>query len=254
MCRAGDASPTESDMRERDTWNTLYGRSGADGRSQAEIDSVPNEQDWGAPEAFTWRDCYEWMLPYIPERGAVLSMACGNGNYLGSIVRAFPAVTGVGFDIADAAVEIGRGHARALGIEDRLGFHRHSFHDDWDFGRRFNLVYSIYAMQFSTSSQIAPLMARIRASLAPEGAFCCQVRSTSRAVPASYTAVPGERNTYVSAEPHELGMVYHHYDEADLARMTELLGGEIVYKREILERREYDPYPERGWWQFTIRV
>lgn len=240
-------------MHERDTWNTLYRRSTLEGRPSAEVDSVPSEQDWGAPEAFTWRDCYKWMLPHIPERGAVLAVACGNGNYLGSIVRAFPGVIGVGFDIADAAIEIGRGHVRDLGLDDRLTLHRHSFHDDWDFGRRFDLVYSIYAMQFTTASQIAPLMARVRASLAPGGTFCCQVRSTARAVPASYSPVPGEPNTYVSAEPHELDMVYHHYDEADLARMTALLGGEMVHKREVREHREYDPYPERGWWQFAIR-
>jgi len=241
-------------MNERDTWNTLYRRTSKSERPPAEVDSVPSEQDWGAPEAFTCRDCYRWLLPYIPERGAVLAGACGNGSFLGSVVRAFPGISGFGFDIADAAIEIARGHAARLGIEDRFAVHQGSFHDQWNLDRRFDLVFSLTAMQFTTRAQIAPLMSRIKARLVSGGTFCCEVRSTSRAVPDSYAPVPDKPDTYVSGEAHELGMTYHHYSRAELDWIAKILGGELVYRFEKHEYREYDPFPERAWWRFAIRV
>lgn len=232
-------------------WNELYSRVGQTGLPQAEIDSVPQGGDWGA-QWESERTDFDWWLPRVAPGMHVLDLGCGNGSQLASLVR-HRGVIGIGIDLADVAIELGRARAAAGGLDTQMKLRHQSFHQLLPAGP-FELVYSLYALQFARASQLALLAERIGGVLRPGGVFCAKVRSTNRSVPASYCPVPGEPNTYVSSEPHEEGMVYHHYSGADLQLIAQALNGDIVHLDEVKEKRSYDPYPDRAWWQVVIKV
>jgi cyclopropane fatty-acyl-phospholipid synthase-like methyltransferase len=182
-------------------------------------------------------------------------MGCGNGSRLGGLVQLYP-ISAIGFDVSDHAIQVGRSKIEEYGLAERMSLYRHSLHDEWEFPhetQQFDLIYSIQAMQFSTHSQIEPLMAKVSSCIIRGGRFCFLVRSTSRSVPSSYEQIPGELNTYLSNEPHEKGMVYHHYSEADVHMMAGILRGRIEFMREAKATRSYDPHPNRAWWEVVIR-
>jgi len=231
----------------RSKWNELYARVDSGNRSPAEIDSVPPTRSWervGPPMS--------WVSP---SDRRVLDMGCGNGSRLGSLVQLYQ-INGIGFDVSDQAIQIGQSKIEEYDLADRMTLYRHSLHDRWKLpydARQFDLIYSIQSMQFSTHSQIEPLMEKVRSFISPAGRFCFLVRSTSRSVPSSYVPVAGEPDTYLSNEPHEEGMVYHHYSEADIRMMVRILSGRIDRLREIKATRPYDPHPDRAWWEVVIR-
>ncbi|MGY1454719.1 methyltransferase domain-containing protein [Streptomyces sp. SS8] len=64
------------------------------------------------------------VLETMRNRGArrILDLGCGGGQLLVDACRNDPEITGVGLDIAPAAVEVARDLARRHGLEDRLDF------------------------------------------------------------------------------------------------------------------------------------
>jgi SAM-dependent methyltransferase len=64
------------------------------------------------------------ILETMRDRGAkrILDLGCGGGQLLVDACLNDPEITGVGLDIAPAAVEIARDLARSHGLEDRLDF------------------------------------------------------------------------------------------------------------------------------------
>jgi ubiquinone/menaquinone biosynthesis C-methylase UbiE len=65
-------------------------------------------------------------------------VGCGRGRALVKLARAFPNLTGVGYDLVESNLEAAREHAEEEGVDDRVSFRRHDVHDGLT--ERFGLV------------------------------------------------------------------------------------------------------------------
>lgn len=242
--------------RERAAWNALYARGlRGEPRPPAEADSVPVPDDWGSLPETEW-EANAFLLGPLARAGRWLDLGCGTGSVLAAFLGRFPGAAGVGVDASDVAVEAG---ARALASHPALAPRMTLRAGD---ARRppvgdlapFGLVYALFSLQFLTRDEFHALVLGVRGLLAPGGVFAGTVRSTARSVPASYVPLPGERNTWVSHEPHEAGMVYRHYTDEEIHGAARLLGGRVEHLHEKRSRREYDAAPQRAWWDFVIAL
>lgn len=232
----------------RDKWNSLYGDLGNASRDQATVQSVPEIESWGKTtedkileEAIRKDDKY------------ILDLGTGIGANLATALIAYPSVRAVGLDISDTAVEIGNRLIEENHFQDRMRIRQAGLLDNWadKFEQKFDIVSAICCLQFCKMSDIDIVTQQIRKVANQNGRFVCKCRSTSRDVPDTYVEY-GEKNTYISHESHEYGMVYHHYSKEDMIEMANKLGGKIVLLREELKYREYDRFPKRGWWEMIV--
>ena len=88
---------------------------------------------WAGTSRFTaqWHQnmlVQQW-LPLVPDTTArlqagarVADVGCGTGQALIALARAFPAVTGTGYDVHPASVEQARRAAAEAGVADRIGY------------------------------------------------------------------------------------------------------------------------------------
>jgi SAM-dependent methyltransferase len=58
----------------------------------------------------------------------VADIGCGRGRALVKLARAFPNVSGVGYDLSDANLEGARRHAEEEGVSDRISFEKRDVH------------------------------------------------------------------------------------------------------------------------------
>lgn len=77
-------------------------------------------QEW-IPEAAGVRRCLE-------EGAHVADIGCGRGRALVKLAKAFPKLTGVGYDLVESNLEAARRHAEVEGVADRITFRRHDVH------------------------------------------------------------------------------------------------------------------------------
>lgn len=95
---------------------------------------------WDGMERFTqtWFENFlvqEWIpgaadLRRRLERGLhVADIGCGRGRALVKLAKAFPRLTGVGYDLVESNLEVARQHAREEGVADRISFRLHDVHD-----------------------------------------------------------------------------------------------------------------------------
>jgi len=241
---------------EREQWNRLYRRA-ADrlDRPPAEVESVPLPADWGVLPDEEWR-AQAFLADALSASRAWLDLGCGTGSVLAAFLTRHPHASGVGLDASDVAVAFGRRRSdEHADLKGRLRL------EQGDLRRpsalvtgRHDLVYALFSLQFLRLGEFFDLLEDVRDNLLePGGRFAATVRSVSRSVPESYRPVAGEANTYVSHEPHEAGMCYHHYALDEIERGAGILGGRIEHIHETLNERPYDPAPRRGWWSFVIR-
>lgn len=94
---------------------------------------------WDGMERFTstWFDNHllqSWIpgTPEVRERleGGVhvADIGCGRGRALVKLAKAFPGVTGVGYDLVESNLEAARRHAEEEGVDDRIRFRNHDVH------------------------------------------------------------------------------------------------------------------------------
>lgn len=97
-------------------------------------------QDWWdgmARVTAAWSENFllqEWIpqagLQQPLEEGAhVADIGCGKGRALVKLAQAFPALTGVGYDLSDGNLEGARRLAVEAGVDDRIRFEKHDIHD-----------------------------------------------------------------------------------------------------------------------------
>lgn len=95
---------------------------------------------WDGMERFTatWFENFllqEWVpkadgLKQRLEAGAhVTDIGCGRGRALVKLAEAFPAMTGVGYDLSETNLEGARRLAREAGVADRIGFRKQDVHN-----------------------------------------------------------------------------------------------------------------------------
>jgi SAM-dependent methyltransferase len=241
-------------MNERSFWNILYRRALSKAeRPPAELDSVPVQEQWGTLPREEWI-ALEFLTRCCEDRASWLDIGCGTGSILAAFLGRYPHATASGLDISDAAISIGLQHLRR-----RPDLHRRMTLQQGNIAAEgailsggYDLAYALFSLQFLSSRQFLTLAGKLKEKLREGGVFAGVVRSSSRSVPASYSPCPHEPNTYISGEPHESGMLYHHYTEAEIRLGAEVLGGELVYLREIFNTRVYDKAPRRAWWQFVV--
>jgi SAM-dependent methyltransferase len=94
---------------------------------------------WDGMERFTgtWFENFllqQW-IPSAPdirrrlEEGVhVADIGCGRGRALVKLAKAFPHVTGVGYDLVESNLEAARRHADEEGVGDRISFRDHDVH------------------------------------------------------------------------------------------------------------------------------
>jgi len=234
-------------------WDALYESARARGpRSRAEADSVPIPEEWGVLPAAE-EAALGFLLPWLARAQHVLDLGCGTGSVLAAVLARFPESAGVGLDASRVALALGRVEVgRRRGLAERMALVAADLRrPPLRLDGRFDVVYAFYSLQFITPREMDPLLAAIEGLLRPGGVFAGTVRSTSRSVPASYVPT-GEANTWTSREPHEGGMVYHHYGADELVAAAARLGGDLAHLEERVSYRDYDPAPARAWWDFVI--
>lgn len=94
---------------------------------------------WDGMERVTaaWSENFllqEWIpqagLQQSLEDGAhIADIGCGKGRALVKLARAFPGLTGVGYDLSDSNLKGARSLAAEAGVEDRVRFEKHDIHD-----------------------------------------------------------------------------------------------------------------------------
>lgn len=232
----------------RDKWNSLYSDLSNEVRDQATVQSVPEIESWGKTtedkileEAIRKDDKY------------ILDLGTGIGANLATALLAYPSVRAVGLDISDTAVDIGNRLIEENHFQDRMKIQQAGLLDNWadNFEQKFDIISAICCFQFCKMSDMDIVTQQIRKVANRNGRFVCKCRSTSRDVPDTYIEC-GEKNTYISHEVHEYGMIYHHYSKEDMIEIANKLGGKIVLLREELKYREYDRFPRRGWWEMIV--
>lgn len=242
-------------MKERAKWNELYKRAveGA-ARPPGEIESVPLPLSWGEQPLTEWR-AQEFLIPHLRRTRRWLDLGCGTGSVLAAFLRLVPHATAAGIDASDVALESGRRCLESdVALRRRMQILRCDVRacSSNELGR-FDLVYALYSLQFLRLQEFFDLVAGLgRELLEPGGCFAGTVRSVSRSVPRSYVLVEGEPNTFVSHEPHEAGLVYHHYTAEELQEAARILGGDVSHLVEKGNVRDYDPASKRAWWDFVI--
>jgi hypothetical protein len=94
---------------------------------------------WDGMERFTatWFENFllQHWIPGAPnvrrrlEGGVHLAdIGCGRGRALVKLAKAFPNVTGVGYDLVESNLEAARRHAQEEGVDDRVFFRNHDVH------------------------------------------------------------------------------------------------------------------------------
>ena len=242
-------------MIERDAWNELYRRAIARReRPPAEVDSVPVPQQWGTLPAHEW-EAQAFLQPCLARSRRWLDIGCGTGSVVAAFLRRHPHATALGIDISDVAIAHGRSQLAPDG--ELTGRLRLSRGDPGDAAVAaagpFDMVLALFSLQFLRPAQFGALLSTLGESLlARPGIFAGTVRSTSRSVPNGYVPLEGEPNCYVSNEPHEKRMIYHHYAREEIEEAARRLGGRIAHLNEVFSVRDYDPAPRRAWWNFVI--
>jgi SAM-dependent methyltransferase len=240
-----------------EVWNALY-RRGFDQqqRPMAEVDSVPVPDLWGELPAEEMA-ANEFLIKLALGRSRWLDLGCGTGSVAAALLRLAPQAQAVGIDASAVAIEHGRQRVRAdPGLEGRLKLEVGDISDlsDTRVGP-FDLVYALFSLQFLRPHQLARLvMAVISPALPAGGLFAGTVRSVHRSIPSSYVQPfpDDEPYTFLSNEPHERGLTYHHYSELEIMELAVRLGGKVELLREKRSMRAYDAAPVRSWWDFVI--
>lgn len=94
---------------------------------------------WDGMERFTgtWfrHHLLQAWIPGVPEVRRkledgvhVADIGCGRGRALVKLAKAFPGVTGVGYDLVESNLEAARRHAEDEGVGDRIRFRNHDVH------------------------------------------------------------------------------------------------------------------------------
>jgi release factor glutamine methyltransferase len=101
----------------------------------------------------------ETALKQIPSDASarVLDLGVGSGAILLSVLADRPNTTGVGLDVSDDALAVARANAAALGLNERVEFHRGSW--DAPVGDKFDVVLS--NPPYIPSNDIAGLMPEV---------------------------------------------------------------------------------------------
>jgi SAM-dependent methyltransferase len=235
-------------------WNQLYRRAiDKQERPPAEVDSVPLPEEWGALSPAEW-EAQSFLLPYLGRYAHWLDLGCGTGSVLAAFLRRHEHASGVGLDVAEDAISYGNSRLRVTPeLSGRMQLLNSDFRLPDAVAGRFDFAFALFSLQCLRLCEFNELVSHLgRALLASPGAFGATVRSTARSVPASYVPDPEEPNTYLSHEPHELGMSYHHYTREEIEHAAELLGGRFVHIHHVSNQRAYDSAPDRGWWSFVI--
>ncbi len=242
-------------LRERMRWNELYRRAldTTIVRPAAEVESVPIPGAWGTLPPAEW-EAQAFLLPYLERSRRWLDLGCATGSVLAAFLARYPDATAVGIDASDIAVSHGTSILHATPrLPARLVLVRGDLKAPDVDGGPFDLIFALFSLQFLRLSEFYELLSTLGSGmLANPGAFAATVRSTSRSVPASYVLDANEPNTYLSREPHEQNMCYHHYCREEIERAAEVVGGRVAYLHEIFAHRAYDPAPRRAWWNFVI--
>jgi SAM-dependent methyltransferase len=240
---------------ERAQWNRLYTRAIQQiRRPPAEVESVPVDETWGQLPDYEW-NANSFLVDRLAKAARWLDLGCGTGSFLAAFLQRFSGSTGVGVDASDVAIGIGLAKLKSreqLAIRMNLVVKNLRALSIGPIGT-FDLIYAMYSLQFLRLEEFfAMVSTKLVPLLSKPGIFAGTVRSTSRSIPSSYVLDPLESNTYVSHEPHEMGMSYHHYSRDEIQATADLLGGNLVYLHEKRNYRHYDPAPVRAWWDFVI--
>ena len=132
----------------RNKWNELYKRSENTNRARLEADSVPTYEDWNDSILD-----YDYIVDYINEKDRkVLDIGTGNGAILGLLCKKYSFLSGVGLDISDEAISIGKQMLEKFSIKDRVEFLQNDMHDNWkiDKNEQFDIVMANFSLQFNT--------------------------------------------------------------------------------------------------------
>lgn len=242
---------------ERERWNELYGRAvDKVSRPPAEIDSVPLPESWGTlPDSEVAAQAF--LADSLSSARRWLDLGCGTGSVAAALLKRHRHASAVGIDVSDMAVRLGRVQlARRPSLRSRLTLRQGDLrHVSKVVDGPFDLVLALFSLQFLRPGEFFELMADLgRNLLGAGGRFAATVRSASRSVPASYEPVPGEPHSYRSHEPHEEGMVYHHYSEEEILAAASILRGRLLHLREVRAHRCYDAAGNRAWWSFVIET
>lgn len=241
--------------REQSIWNQLYARGAAgEHRPPAEVDSVPIPEAWGTLAVAEWQ-ANEFCTTHLASARRVLDLGCGTGSIAAAWLKHFPELTIVGIDVSEFAISLGQQWiVRRPELSGRLklsvGDLRHLELSDQP---PFDMVMALFCMQFLSQDEFLSCLSNLRRYISPHCHFAGTVRSTARSIPASYEPIADQPYTYYSHEPHEAGMVYHHYTPDQLREGASALGGELIYCHEKQSYRDYDPAPVRAWWDFVIK-
>ncbi len=245
-----------SDNHTGKAWDALY-RRGFEGiqRSPAEVDSVPIPENWGTLPASEW-EANAFLVAITRTKSSWIDLGCGTGSVTAAMLRRNPKASAMGVDSSSVAIE--RGHC-AVQSDPNLSCRLQLVVGDIAAppipgNEYFDLAYALFSLQFLRPHEVSHLLQHsIRPALVPQAVFAGTVRSVHRSIPASYERPwPEEPYTFVSHEPHERGLIYHHYNEIEIEAFARILGGRLEMLKEKRSTRAYDPAPVRSWWDFVI--
>jgi len=149
-----------------------------DGGGVAPADLHPDV--WAGTSRFTaqWHQnmlVQQW-LPLVPQTtdrlrsgGRVADVGCGTGQALIALARAFPAITGTGYDVHPPSVEQARRAAAEAGVADRISYQvldaAAGLPDSFDVITTFDVVHD--------AVDPLGLLRSIRDALSPGGSYLC---------------------------------------------------------------------------------